>query len=389
MRDRLNSTRRTNLYFPVFAFLGAVIALLGASLPYLAGNIGVELTSSGYLFSIRSFGYLLGSFAISRLYDHFPGNKLMAGTLAVVALTIVFIPISSYAGILAVLMFVTGMSLGGMDVGGNTLVMWEYKERSGPFLSGLFFFAGVGGILSPLLLGWFLEKGIYFGWVYWLLVILMIPIILGLMRRKSPAPAVESRSDSGEKPDYRLLALFGILLFIYISIEVSYGGWIYSYVLITEPGNVPAASYLTSAFWLAITAGRLLTIPFAARVHPKYILLVSLVGALASLGLMLVFPRSFTTAVVGTVGLGLSIASLSPVTLSLAERCMPIHGRTTGWLWVFGSAGAIITPWLVGRMIGSISPAAMIAALFVYAAAGIFVFLGLNIYRSRSASPAV
>ena len=93
MRDILNSTRRTNLYFPVFAILGAVIALLGASLPYLAGNIGVELTSSGYLFSIRSFGYLLGSFAISRLYDHFPGNKLMAGTLAVMALTIVFIPI--------------------------------------------------------------------------------------------------------------------------------------------------------------------------------------------------------------------------------------------------------------------------------------------------------
>jgi uncharacterized protein (DUF2062 family) len=68
---------------------------------------------------------------------------------------------------------------------------------------------------------------------------------------------------------------------------------------------------------------------------------------------------------------------------------MPIHGRITGWLWVFGSIGAIITPWLVGRLIGSINPTAMIAALFVYAAAGVIVFLGLNIFRSRRASSAV
>ena len=107
------------MYYPVFVFLGAVIALLGASLPYLAGNIGVELTSSGYLFSIRSVGYLLGSFTISRLYDRFPGNKLMALTLTVMALMIVFIPISPYAGVLAALIFVTGMSLGGMDVGAD------------------------------------------------------------------------------------------------------------------------------------------------------------------------------------------------------------------------------------------------------------------------------
>jgi FHS family Na+ dependent glucose MFS transporter 1 len=389
MRDIISSARRSSLYYPVFVFLGAVIALLGASLPYLAENISVELTSSGYLFSIRSLGYLLGSFTISRLYDRFPGNKLMAGTLGVMALMIVFIPISPYAGVLAALIFVTGMGLGGMDVGGNTLVMWEYKERSGPYLSGLFFFAGLGGILSPLLLGWFLKREIYFGWVYWLLVILMIPVLLGLLRRKSPAPPVESRSETSGKTDFWLVVLFGLLFFIYISLEVSYGGWVYSFVLITEPGNVPAASYLTSAFWLAITAGRLITIPFAARAHPGHILLVSLIGALASLGLMLLLPGSFAAVVVGTVGLGLSIASLSPVTLSLAERSMPIHGRITGWLWVFGSIGAIITPWLVGRLIGSINPTAMIAALFVYAAAGVIVFLGLNIFRSRRASSAV
>ena len=195
-------------------------------------------------------------------------------------------------------------------------------------------------------------------------------------------------TDAVERTDYKLLGLFGLLFFIYISIEVSYGGWIYSYALITEPGNVGAASNLTSAFWLAITAGRLVMIPVTARVHPRYILMVSLSGALASLGLMLLLSYSFAAVVIGTIGLGFSIASMSPVTLSLVERSMPVHGRTTGWLWVCGSAGAIITPWLVGRAIGAFYPAAMIGILGVYAAVGILVFLSLNIYRARNPIPA-
>ncbi|MFN2159835.1 MAG: MFS transporter [Anaerolineales bacterium] len=383
MTEIRQSIRSSSVYFTVYFLLGVTIALIGASMPYLAEMTGVEVTSLGYLFSTRSFGYLLGAFIAGRLYDRYPGHLLMAGLMAMIGLAAVFMPFSATTIILAVLMFLTGMGLGGSDLGGNTLVMWRFKERSGPFINGMFFFSGLGGILAPLMLELVLRKELYFGWAYWILAISILLVVIWLLARQSPGiPEVDALLGDGTV-NFRLVALFGVMLFIFVSIEVSFGGWIYSYVLATEGGNSSLAAYLTSGFWLAVTLGRLAMIPVTIRIKQRAIIWVSMSGVAFFLAVILLNPGSFVVDFIGTLGLGLFFSSLSPVTLSYAERSLPIHGRITGILWVFGSAGAIVTPWLAGKLMGLTDPVALVVLLFVYTVIGLIVFLGLNLYQSR------
>ena len=126
-------------YCGAFVVLGASIASLGPTLPYLAENIQVTVTSLGYLFSTRSLGYLLGSLFIGRLFDRFSGHRLMAVMLLLAAFGMVLIPLAPYVTLLALLLLVVGIGLGVTDVGANTLTTWTYGRRSGPYINTLFF----------------------------------------------------------------------------------------------------------------------------------------------------------------------------------------------------------------------------------------------------------
>jgi FHS family Na+ dependent glucose MFS transporter 1 len=126
-------------YCGAFIVLGASIASLGPTLPYLAENLQVTVTSLGYLFSTRSLGYLLGSLFIGRLFDRFSGHQLMAVMLLLAAFGMVVIPLAPYVSLLAFLLLVVGIGFGVTDVGTNTLTMWTYGRRSGPYINTLFF----------------------------------------------------------------------------------------------------------------------------------------------------------------------------------------------------------------------------------------------------------
>jgi fucose permease len=244
----------------------------------------------------------------------------------------------------------------------------------------------VGGIAAPLLLEIFLRRDLSFQWAYWFFAILILPLAIWLLMKPSPRIPTPDEHGGKAEADYRLVILFGILLFIYVGIDVSFVGWVYSYVLVTEVGSSSQAAMLTSTYWLAVTAGRLMMIFVAVRVHPRPLIWSSMCGAVISLGFFLLFPVSLPAVAVGTAGLGLSTAALLPMTLAYAERSMPIRGRITGILWVFGSSGAILTPWVAGNFMGWINPIALVALLLIYAVFGMLVFLGLDLYKNRSSS---
>jgi FHS family Na+ dependent glucose MFS transporter 1 len=99
------------------------------------------------------------------------------------------------------------------------------------------------------------------------------------------------------------------------------------------------------------------------------------VGCLVSVGVVLLFPSSQLALWAGTIGIGLGIASLYPMTLCLAEQHMPMTGKTTGWLLIGSSTGMMLLPWLIGQVFESVGPpvtmwaiaAALVGALVVLA----------------------
>ncbi len=388
MPSRANSHwPRTIGYFAVFAAIGLETAVLGPTLPGLVEQTGTQLDAISLLFTAHSLGYMFGSFFGGRLYDLVPGHALMVVMLLLLAAMLTLAPLAPALWMLAAVLLLLGIGGGALDVGGNTLIVWVHGREVGPFMNALHFFFGVGSFLTPVIVAAVLSQSGGIAGAYWILALLMLPVALWLLRLPSPVPPPNARvlaedggpaSDCGsaEEPAQprtgkgKVVLLIALVLLFYVGAEVAFGGWIYTYAVTLNLGDDTTAAYLTSAFWGALTVGRLVAIPVAMRFRSRAILLADLLGCLASVGLILIWPSSAVAIWLGALGLGFSMASIFPTAITLAERRIPITGAVTGWFLVASSIGAMSVPWLIGQLFEPVGPQiAMIITLVVLGAA--------------------
>jgi FHS family Na+ dependent glucose MFS transporter 1 len=347
---------QTAAYYLAFVALGLAAASLGPTLPGLAAQTHSPLRDISFLFAARAFGYLLGSYAGGRGYDRVAGHPLMAAMLGLMALMLALAPLLPWLPLLTVALFALGLGEGALDVGGNTLLVWAQRAKVGPYLNGLHFFFGVGAFLSPLLIAFAVARSGGILGAYWLLALLLLPCIAWLLR--VPGPAAQHTEEPGvalhvNRP---LLVLVVLFFFAYTGAEGGFGGWVYSYTLAMHLSDETAAALLTSAFWGALTLGRLFAIPLALKASPGTILAADLTGCLLSLGVIVLGAGSLLLTWTGVFGLGLCMASIFPTMLGLAGQRMTITGQITGWFFVGASAGNMFLPWLIGQVFEPAGP---------------------------------
>jgi FHS family Na+ dependent glucose MFS transporter 1 len=388
-------------YYAAFFALGLATAALGPTLPSLAEHTQTDLSEISFLFIALSLGYLIGAFQSGRLYDRVAGHPLMAAGLIIMALTMAAAPLIPMLWLLAAALLILGMAEGAVDVGGNSLLVWVHGRRVGPYMNGLHFFFGLGAFFSPIIIAQAVMVSGDIVWAYWTLALLLLPAAGWLLRWSSPRAQAASLDESVGRgsaaqpkcgPRERLLiALIALLLFLYVGAEAGFGGWIFTYAVALNLSGDMIAAYLTSAFWGALTVGRLLAIPIATRVRPRWVLLGDLTGCLASAGILILWPYSSKATWVGTIGLGFFMASIFPTALTLAGRHMTITGQITGWFLVGASMGAMILPWLIGQLFESVGPQSTMVAIAVdlVMAMGVFATLMLFLARNKQAPSTV
>jgi FHS family Na+ dependent glucose MFS transporter 1 len=372
-------TYTTSAYFFAFIGLGMVGALLGPSLPYLAEITRTSLSQISILFIARSLGYLGGSIMGGYLFDRFSGHVLMAITLLALGITVWLTPSVSLLWILTGLLFLTGLSQGIVDVGGNTLIVWLYGKKVGPYMNALHMFYGVGTFLAPIILAQAVLVTGKINWGYWLIGGLVLLPALQLSSIPSQAIRSSAAADSGKRSNNLLVALAALFLFCYSSFANIFGGWVFTYVTLLGLTSETNAAYLTSTFWGAFTVGRLISIPVAMHVRPSRILLADLLGCLLSTGIMILLPNSIPAIWIGAAGLGLFAASLFPTTVSLVEQRIEITGNITSWFVIGSALGGMIPPWIVGQFIEQSAPQIMLYSVLMALLVGCAVYYFLNL----------
>ena len=352
----LTRTRDTRLpsalaYFGSFVALGLALAALGPTLPGLADQTGTSLSQISIIFTVNSLGYILGSLLGGRLYDRLPSQPLMAGALLLMALSLIGIPIFPSIWLVVALFFTLGVASGVLDVGGNTLMVWLYAREVGPYMNALHLFFGIGAFLSPLLIDWMVVLSGGIRAAYWLLAVLFLPVLFWMVR--VPGPPQPQTSEDGTLPFPReyagLIFLIAGIFFLQVGAELAFGGWIFSYALALNLGPESIGRVLNALFWGALTLGRVIAIPLSTRLRPGILLLIDMIGAAASVGVILVF-RDWPPALwIGTFGVGFFAASIFASLMNFSERRMPISGQVTGLFLVGANAGAMVLPWLIGQ----------------------------------------
>jgi len=363
-------------YFSAFFFLGAAIASLGPTLPGLAARVKLDVPALGILFSTRSFGYLFGSLLAGWILERIRGHILLRIILLLVGLVLAYIPWIPSLILLGFAFFTVGLGLGSMDVSSNTLLARVHGRESGPYLNAMYLAAGVGSFLIPLFLA-----GVSLTTGYITLGLFSLPLILWLSI--TPSPQMPAPRQEKEKRGIRVtvLILFALMAFLYIGLEVSYGGWIFTYFQESGLGPERSAYTITSLFWLAITLGRLIAIPIASRVAPIHTIPWYLFSGLLSTGLILIFRDQTWPVWIGTAGIGLSLATLFPTTFNYIQRTHELSSSLSGVVWSAGSAGGILLPFLIGRVMQIFHPSAMMVLVlltWVLALAAFFLLLRKN-----------
>ena len=362
-------------YFAAFIGLGLLVASLGPTLSRLADNTQSDLSQISYLFTAKALGFILGSLAGGYIYDRIPGHPIMAAMFFLIALSLSLVPIISVLWLLILNMFLIGIFVGAADVGGNTLLVWLHGQKVQPYMNGLHFFFGLGAALSPIIFAQFLRLTGDVTWGYWTIGLLIIPISFWILCLPSPErPKVHQKTTSKPTMDTYLLLLIITLFFLFVSAEVSLGGWIATYVLESHLADEASAADLTFIFWFSLTIGRLLSIPISTRIHVKYILGVDLLLCLIGVGLILVWPTSLKVIWVGTGIFGLGVASMFPIGISITEKYLTVSGQITSLLFVGGALGGMVIPWLIGQSFGNYEPVSLIWIVLSIVATAICVY---------------
>lgn len=382
--------RITIIYYVIFILLGSIRALIGPTLVGLAENTGVGINDISLLFTVIALGGLIGASGGGRIFDHINGHPVLCVALIFMAAMVFFIPFISWLWLLMIVLLILGISEGVIDSGINTLLIWLHGNLISPFMNGLHFFYGLGALFSPLLVAQAIIFFDDFSLAYWICAFLVIPAVIMLMSYSSPNIKKNgTKSDSVNskeiKIEYSKVLPIVIFFIVYSGCEVSFSGWIYTYSIRMGLSDSASAAYLTSLFWGAFTLGRLLAIPLSSRFRPSSIVYVDMIGGLASLSLIVLFPQSALIIWICTFSLGFFLSSIFPTMINLAGRRIIITGKVTGLFFTGAGIGAMFVPWLIGQLFDRIGPYSTMTTIWIdFFLAFIIVLYVLNTEKKNN-----
>jgi fucose permease len=388
---RARKLRIAAAYYAAYFLLGLMLTSIGPCSDALKAQSRSTLEQISYLVVVMSAGYIIGSIAGGRLYGRLAGNRILAASLLAMALLTVTLPWLAELWLLIVMFALIGVALGIMDVGGNTLMVWLYGRDVPPYMNALHLCFGIGALVGPLVMNGFAAATGSAANTYWFYAGLMIPVTLWLVRILSPeSPPVEQPAvgiRSALRRHALLIGLISAFFFMHMGAELSFGAFITPYAQDQVLYSESMARVVNSMFWGGLVVGRLIAIPLARRLSAGAMLQMDLAGLAASIAVIGIWPHSTVALWIGTIGLGVSIASMIPSSINYAGERMPITGQITALFLVGASLGSTVLPLIVGQLYGeepALRPQTMVYVTAAAVAAAIVLFGVIAAYTRRA-----
>lgn len=340
----------------LFAFFvsGAASQPLGSFIPFLREQYGFSYDLSGVLLSCQSVGNLVAVLLAGVLPMYLGRRRAILSTAVWMAAAYVIFASGFGSPVLLVAAFaMTGIARGGNSNFSNTMISTlpgDMATRGYNLLHGCF---AVGALLSPLALVLCVNRWPGTGWRYMAGALAALCLCQIVVYAKMPLPR-EPEKKGIKSVDRSFLRvrqfwLGSAMLFFYISVEYAIVGWLVSYLQDTGILSADYSQMMNSLLWLVIFFGRMIGAAITGRVSRAGILLVDGIGFFACF-LLMFFSRNPLPIVLGLMGVGLFMATIYPTAFAFGSDC--IRGNDLGCsIMIFtGSAGGIITPFLVGQV---------------------------------------
>ena len=328
-------------YLLSFFVVGLSLSVLGPALSELRDRAGTDLGGIGVLFVGQACGYIVGSLLAGRLFDRFDGHRVYAASLVSLAVGMVLIPSLDTLPTLFATFVLIGAGAGSVDVGANTLLIWQLGAGVGRSMNILHLCFGIGALMAPLAVHAGLATA---GYLATALCVVFAALVLS---SPAPTPPAVGRAEHTDTTRPMLIVL-SAFFFLYVGLEAGFAGWVHTYGEEIELSDL-AATWLTTSFWIGFTIGRALASTLGQRVRPKSLLACACAVTVVAAAVLVVGDGRTAPVWVGAVLMGVATAPQFPAMFTYLERRIRMTGKATAWFVGASGLGGLTFPWLIGQ----------------------------------------
>ncbi|HEU5208919.1 MAG TPA: MFS transporter [Longimicrobiales bacterium] len=334
---------------------GVVLTSLGAVLPEITERFGVSKAEAGSLFTLLSFGILVGSLVFGPWVDRTGYRVPLAAGIGIVAIGLEMLAWGTSLSALRAGVALIGFGGGIVNGGTNALVADISTENKAAALSLLGVFFGVGAVGVPFALGVLTGTIAYTTLLALLGGLAALPLVATLLIAL-PAPkqphSFPLRQVAGLLKDRPLLIL-GAMLFLQSGMEITMGGWSATFAREELALGARAALLFLSLYWLGMMSARLALGSLLKRVAPAGAVLTCIGIALAG-SILLLTTGSIALAAVGIFLVGAGFAATFPVVVGwIGERYAALSGTAISIALIMALSGGMLLPYLAGVIGGT------------------------------------
>ncbi len=329
-----------------FFILGLASAILGPIIPTFSHSMGIAIANAGIIRVSRQFGQFFAIFIGGRIADRYSYKTVIILGSVFMSLGLLFLPFSENITLVLCFVALWGIGHGLMHIGIIVLTN-SYSPNFTNALTILNIIYGIGAIISPFMVE-------YFKLINWKNVFIFCALISGLVgaifitdttKKTSSAIHVQKESQYSTKIDITFI----ILMFISNGANCGIADWIYTHIILVTRESSHVASMIVSLYWLSQVLGRIICMLFVHKIDNKRI--IEICGIILMFGsIFLSFSNSLILITVGTIIASIGYAPMYPIVLALGEQRSAKKERTLGYLSSAAAFGAIIIPFMQGKI---------------------------------------
>lgn len=337
------------LYYTYYAFLvsGMTSTVLGAVLPSLSAEYSLSYSVQGTMLSFHQIGNLFAVYLAGFLPYALGRKKSTVLGASGIILGLVLMTLYGNPFFLMFAFALTGIGRGTLSNMTNVVVGQNASNKAGG-LNLLHACFAVGAFVSPLI-----AVAVHSSWrtPCWIISALMLLALILLGTSKLSSEKIKKEKDGGENSFLKDKYFWfnTMIMFFYLCAEASLTGWLVTYF--KDTGMIPAsiAPSIQSLLWIMILAGRLICASISNKMN-KNILILILGLVMTAFFALMVFSGTPVLAVIGVLGVGMSMSGIYPTTLSTMPGRYNSSTVATGTCIAVATVGGIIMPIIIGAV---------------------------------------
>ncbi|GAA2817147.1 MFS transporter [Nonomuraea rubra] len=331
-----------------FVLAGLMVGTMTVRIPALTDKLGLSEAMVGTILLVWGLGALVTMQSMRRVMARVGSRTLLRAGGPLTALGLLGVALAPDLPLLLVAVALFGMAFGTVDVAMNAQGSAVEQAYGRPLMNGMHAGWCVGAISAGGLGSLAIAAGLPFTVNVALIALVSLPVMVLLGRTYLPEPpAAAGTARQGRRRMPPIVYLLGTIMFFAFMVEGTVADWngLYLRDELGAPEAVAALGY--PVFEVGMLVARLTGDRLRVRFGVRGMLTVSGVATAGFFAVVLLAPSALV-AVSAMFFVGLGVATISPLTLSLAGTATDTPGPAIAQAGAMGYAGLLLGPVVIG-----------------------------------------